>query len=287
MIGTAPAASALAAVVLCALVMGGGGRDPAPRLAADEIVRERTTRALAAVQSLERALVEALGEARTGASLAVDATSPSERLDAAAALVEGAADDADAVQRAVAALERARRARDPGAAPLPAPVTEAELAGIADGLRAAGPSADAAAEMRSLATRLLERLEAARVALRDGRFDAARDAAAGARADHEAVSGARVGSETLPVWLAATDAIISAVTRLIDATEAGDSDAAAAATRELAELAGEAAVADRALDVAVAEAADAASREPLARLGAAVAAMEGLRAALDASAEAS
>jgi hypothetical protein len=101
-----------------------------------------------------------------------------------------------------------------------------------------------------------------------------------ARAENDLLRASSAISDALPVWLETTDAMISLVTRLIDATEAGDREAAAAAAAEFAALAEDAEMADRALRIAVGEAADSATRPAVQRLGVALASIRELRAAI-------
>ncbi|MGZ8475695.1 MAG: hypothetical protein ACXWWQ_05650, partial [Candidatus Limnocylindria bacterium] len=99
---------------------------------------------------------------------------------------------------------------------------------------------------------------------------------------HDALVGAGGSSDALPVWLAATGAMITLVTTLIDATEADDTEAAAAASAEFAALAEDAAMADRALQIAISEGADSATRPAVARLAGALTAIGELRATIEA-----
>lgn len=276
-------ASASAAALVCTLLVG-AGRDPAATVGATAILRERAEAALLALDALDRALDPALDAARDGAGLVVGGDgAPGERLAASAVLVDGAIDDAGAAEEAVRQLEAVRRATDVAARPLPAPPAATEVAAIGEGLRMAARGADAAAGLRTRATNLVARLEESLASVASGDVARARAAAADAHAEHASISAAEAGSVTLPLWLDATDAMITAVTRLIDATEAGDDDAMAAARAEIASLSEDAATADRALDIAVADAASAATGSALTRLATAVAAVSATRAAIEAA----
>ena len=281
MISTRAVASAVGSVLVLAS-LGGGGPDPAASRHADELIRERARVALDALDTLASALEPALEAAREGSALAVQGDeAPGPRLEAAAEGVEGVATEADAARRAIAALDGARRARDPDAAPLPPVVTAEELAAIAGDLRASATGADAVAEMRRGSSSVLEATDRSLAALIDGRYGAARVELEAARAEHGALVAARGFSDALPVWLGATDAMITLVTTLIEATEAGDAEAAAAASAQFAVLAEDAAMSDRALQIAISEGAESATRPAVARLAGALTAIRELRATIE------
>lgn len=279
MIGIGPLLSGAGSVLVVAALLGGGGRDPSALRQAEELVRDGSQTALEALDALGSALAPALDAARDGSSLVVQGDEPpGPRFVAAAEALEGAAAEADVARRAVAVLDGARLARDASAHPLSPGISAVELEAIAGDLRAVAPDADAVAEMRHRATELLERIDRALAALVDRRHDEARGEVDAARADHDALLASNVASDALPVWLETTDAMITAVTTLIDATEAGDREAAAAAAADFAALAEDAAMADRALRIAIAEGADAATRTALERVGTAISSVEELRA---------
>ena len=281
MISTRAVASAAGSVLVLAS-LAGSGPAPAASRQADELVRERARVALHALDTLGSALEPALEAAREGSALAVQGDeAPGPRLEAAAESVEGAAEEADDAQLAIAALDGALRARDPDAPVLPSVVTTEELAAIAGELRAAATGADAVAEMRRRSSSVLEAIDRSLATLIDGRYDAARAELDAARAEHDALVDAGGSSDALPVWLGATDAMITLVTTLIDATEADDSATAAAASAEFADLAEDAATADRALQIAISEGADSATRAGVARLAGALSAIEELRATIE------
>lgn len=285
MIGTGSLASLVGAVLVVLALLGGGAADPSALREADRLVGERASEALEALDGLTTALEPALEGARDGSSLVVQGDDPpGPRLVAAAVALEGAADEADAAHAAIAAFDRARHARGPGAQPARPAVEGAELEAIAVDLRAAAPTAGAVARLRHGAAEVLGRIDEALAALVDRSYGEARAAAIAARAGHDAILQAELPSDALPVWLGATDAMISAVTTLIDATETGDREAAAAAAADFAAVAEDAATADRALRVAIAEGADAATRAVVARLGAAISSLGDARAEIAAEA---
>lgn len=280
MIGTRALASAAGSVLVLASL--GGGPDPAASRHVEELIRERARVALDALDTLASALEPALEAAREGSAFAVQGDdAPGPRLEAAAEAVEGVAVEADDAQRAIAALDGARRARDPDAAALPSVVTTEELAAIAGDLRASATGADAVAEMRRRSSGVLEAIDRSLAALVDGRLDTARAELEAARAEHDALVAAGALSDALPVWLGATDAMITLVTTLIDATEADDPEAAAVASARFAARAEDAATSDRALQIAISEGAESATRPAVARLAGALTAIEGLRATIE------
>lgn len=279
MIGIGPLVSAAAAVLLVGGLVGPGDQGPATAVRSDEIVTERRAEALDALDAVAAALHASLESARRAADAVLSGSEDAgAHLAAAAEALDGAGDEARAAREAIAALDAARRARGEDPRPPPTAVTDAELRAISEELRLAGPAADDAARLRRGSDGVLARLDLALAAAVDGRSADARREVDLARADHEALSASATISDVLPVWLDATDAMISAVTSLIDATAAGDRAAADAAAEDFALVAEDAATADRALRIAVTEAADAATAAPLARIGSALATVEAARA---------
>ncbi|MGZ8480941.1 MAG: hypothetical protein ACXWWO_00620 [Candidatus Limnocylindria bacterium] len=282
MIGTRAIASAAGSILVLAS-LGARGPDPAASRQAEELVRGRAQVALDALDRLASALEPALEAAREGSALAVQGDeAPGPRLEAAAEAVEGAATPADHAQRATAALDGALRARDPEATTLRSVVQTDALAAVAAERRPAATDADAVAEMRRRSSTALEAIDRSLATMVDGRYEAARVELAAARVAHDALVGAGGSSDALPVWLAATGAMITLVTTLIDATETDDTEAAAAASAEFAALAEDAAMADRALQIAISEGADSATRPAVARLAGALTAIGELRATIEA-----
>jgi hypothetical protein len=281
MIGTRALASGAGSVLVVAALLGDGGADPSAARHAEQLVRERARAALDALDALAAGLAPALDSAREGASLAVQGDEPpGPPLEAAAETVEEAGADADAARRAVSALDGARRALDPGTPGLPPAIDGVELGAVAAELRAAAPAAAAVAELRRGARRLLEGVDRSLAALADGMHGAARAEIEAARAEHDALVASGAASDALPVWLDATDAMITVVTNQIEATEAGDRAAAAAAAEEFAALAEDAATADRALAIAMSEGAASATGPAVQRLGALLSSVEELRASI-------
>jgi hypothetical protein len=284
MIGTGSLVSAAGGVILVAAILGGGGPNPATGLRAGALVRERAGDAAEAVDALRAEVREALDVARASSGRVVAGDEPAgEPLAEAAATLDAAEDEADAVVRALASLEAAMVADGRAASGLPAVIGGAELRVIADDLRGAASRAEDAAEMRRAAESLLVDLEAALEALVGGRYAEAARSVAAARAGHGLILGAAPRGGVLGVWLTATDEMITAVSDLIDASASGDAAASAAAAAQFDATASQAATADRALAIAVSEAADAAG-VPLRRLAEAAATLDDAHAALAAEA---
>lgn len=181
-------------------------------------------------------------------------------------------------RRAVAALDSARVAMHPDATVTLEPISAGELTSIAAQLAAAGPAAQEFASLSARATGLPGVLEEAFVALERGDVERAAELTASARMDLDAVVAWETDHPTLPVWIETTDAMIGAMERILDATEAGDASAARDAADEFAALADEAATADRALRIALSEGGAALTAAPLVRLAAALRSIEGARA---------
>jgi hypothetical protein len=91
-------------------------------------------------------------------------------------------------------------------------------------------------------------------------------ALARARADHEAIAAWEVDLVTLPVWVAASGALVDAAEDLVLATADGDAQAAAEAADAFATQREGAASADRALRIAMGEGGTAVTAAPLGRL---------------------
>ncbi len=279
MIGTGSIASGVGSAILVAAVLGGGAADPSESLRADELVGERSSAALEALDALISALSPALEAARDGSASALQGDAPpGASLLTAADLLQGATDEAEWAGQALAALDGARQARDPDALALPPAITPGELEEMAGMLRAAGPQAEAVAEVRHAAAEVLDRIDSALAALVDARHvDALREVAA-ARTSFDAVGQPARGGDAFIIWHGTTDAMITAVTSLTEASSAGDPVAVASAAADFAAVAEDAPTADRALRIAIAERAETATGAAMSRIGEASARLEQLRA---------
>jgi hypothetical protein len=281
MIGVRAAISAALAVLVSAAVVGAGDGGPGPRLSADRLVRDRAEAALEALDALDRALQPAVASARRGSARIVAGDAPpGEELEHASAAVASAEPIAREAAATLESLNGARTARDPGAVPIRAPLTPGELASIGAQLETTAAAAEGFAAMRRRADGVTRSLEAALVALERSDLDAVETSVAAARRDHDALVAWDVGLDTLPVWIATTDAMIDAMETIVDATRAGDTSAARAAAEAIGALGGDAAVADRALRIAVSEGGAAVAAPALARLAGAVSAVSDAREAV-------
>lgn len=265
MIGIRPALPAALALAVCAGAIAGGG--PASGLVADRLVADRAAAADEALVDLQRALEPALAAARRGAARVVAGDgSPQEQLQLAANATEAADDAAADAAAALRRLASALRARDTSAEIVEGPAAAGELPSIAGQLRATGEVGEEFAAMRRRADGVTESLDRALAALDDGRLDAAEEATAAARDHHQAIRQWEVAVVTLPVWVETTDAMISAMETILVATRADDDPRAREAAADFAALADEAAVADRALRIAVSEGGAAVSAAAIGRL---------------------
>ena len=280
MIGMRGGLSVTLSAVICATALSDSA-GPARMVAADRLVADRAASADAALERLERALAPALEAARRGAARTVTGDeSPSEPFATAAEAVEAARDGAATAAEAIGRLDAARRVRQPGAAPIGAPVAPDGLPSLAAQLRATGVAADAFAVLRADADRVTEELERALSALADGDLDAAEGAAREARRAHDAVASWESPPASLPVWLDTTGAMIGAMERIVTATRAGDAAAARGAAEAFTALGEDAATADRALRIAVSEGGSALTGTALGRLAGHADAVASARAAV-------
>ena len=280
MIGMRAGISAGVAVLGLAVLLTPRTADPTIAVTAERLIRERAAVAVAALDDLRDAIDPGLDAARIGAAGVVSGDEPpSARLGAAAARITEAEDAVIPARRAVTALSAARGAWRPAAPRVPEPVPAGELSSIGGQLRAAGEAADAFADLRVRGTGLPGVLDEVLDALDRGDLDAAAELTARVRADHDAIVAWETDLVTLPVWIETTDAMISAVEKILGATRTGDEGAATEAAGSFAALAGEAATADRALRIALSEGGSALTAAPLERLAVVLGDIEASRAA--------
>ena len=242
-------------------------------------MRERAQVATDALDTLRAAIQPGLDDARRAAAAVLSADEPPGSLLVEAGESIGAADEAAVTaRRAVASLNGARSALGDDLAPLAEPIAVGELPSIGAQLAAAAPAADAFFELRRRAVGLPETLEAALAALDRGDLEAADELVTRAREDHALVVASDAEPVTLPVWIATTDAMITAMEQIVSATRAGDAAAASAAAEAFTALTDDAATADRALRIAIGEGGSSLTAAPLERLAAALGGIEGMRA---------
>ncbi len=255
--------------------------DPAAAAAADALVQERALAAEAALDGLAGPVATGVDAARLASAAVVSGDgSPERRIAEASVLIRAAEERVIPARRSVTGLAAALGARDP-AAPIPSrPVEAGELAAIADQLEAAVPAAVAFASLRQRATGLPGQLEEVIRLLDAGALEDARARVEAARDDHAALEAWDTDLPTLPVWIATTDAMITAVEDIVSAVAAGDAAAAAAAAAEFGELGEEAAQADRALRIAIGEGGSAVLAAPLERLASVMRGIDSTRSAV-------
>ena len=283
MIGTRAVAPAGLAVLGLVVLLGPRTADPITGLVAERLVRERATVAVAELEDLRDAVQPGLDRARAAATEVVSSgRAPGAALAQAADLIAEAEEAVLPARRAVSALDAARRAWHPGIAPLPEAIPAGELSSIAAQLRAAGPAVDRFAVVRARATGVAGVLHEALRALERRALQDAATLTVEARAAHDVVVAWETDLSTLPVWIETTDAMISAVEQILDATRHGNTAAAAAAADAFAALGDDAATADRALRIALSEGGAALTAAPLERLAAAMRGVEGSRDAAEA-----
>jgi hypothetical protein len=271
-------------IVGLAALLGPRAADPATAIGARSLVHERGAEAIARLAALQRAIQPGLDAARVAGAAVVSAVDPpGDRITAAAELIIAAEDAALPARRSVADLNGARLAWRPDAVPIPLPLETGELGSIGAQLRAAAPAADAFAQIRLAAEGLAGVLEEAVRALERGDVSEAERLTSLARADHETVAEWETDIPTLPVWLDTTDAMIRSVEDILAATRVGDAEGAAAAAEAFAGLREEAATADRALRITLAEGGSALTATPLQRLAAVLSGIEEVRAAAEAA----
>ncbi|MGQ0609320.1 MAG: hypothetical protein ACT4OQ_12795 [Chloroflexota bacterium] len=281
MIGVGAATTAGLAILGLALLFAPRAPDPTIAVTAERSIRERAAIAVAALDDLRAAIMPGLDAARTGAAAVVSGDGPpSPRLDAAAALIADAEEPVVPARRAVTALAAVHGAWRPQASRPPEPIAAGELSSIAAQLRSAGDAADAFADLRTRASSLPDVLDDVFRALDRGDLDEAGRLTEGTRADHDAIVAWETDLETLPVWIETTDAMISAVEQILEATRAGDAAAADDAAQSFVALADDGATADRALRIALNEGGSALTAAPLGRLAVVLRDLDSCRAAV-------
>jgi len=268
-------------VVGLAFVLGPGIRDPAATIGAERLIRDRAAAAEVALDQLRASVNPGLDAARAAAAGVLSGDDvPSPRIEDAAALIADAEGAVAPARRALSSLASARAAWRPEASQPPQPVAAGELTSIATQLRASARVADAFADIRARGTGLPAVLEQALGALDAGAISEASAHVARARDAHAAIVAWETDLPTLPIWIATTDAMISAVQQIVEATRDGDDATALAAAEAFGAISDDAATADRALRIALSEGGSALTAAPLERLAASIGAIEASRAAV-------
>ncbi len=253
------------ATIGLATMLGPGWPDPGIGLAAQRLVIERAGRADAALAALEQGVAPGLEAARQASARVVTGDEePGPLFRTAAVLLTDL--DASDVRDAVTRLDGARQAAMSGAPVVATPVDAGEIASIAAQLHGTADAADAFVTMRRRAERVTGTLDEALRFLERGEADLASERVAAARGEHDIIAGWEVGLPTLPVWIGTVDAMIGAMERLVAATQVGNREGAAAAASDVAAVADDAAMADRALRIAIGEGGASIASTPLGRL---------------------
>lgn len=268
---------------------------PAIAAAADPALAELRARGAADTAAVAASAVDALGAvidsaiagARRGSALIIAGTDPPEvpLRTAAGALEAGSGTMADAAG-ALSVLAGTLAAVRPGEDAPRLEVTSTDLLGIASQLRASADAAEPFVARRQAAEATLASLATALVALTDDRPAEATTAIATARAARTNVASWEGAPPELAVWLNTTGSMLAAAQQIADALEADDPDAAAAAGEVYRAAAQQAAAADRALALSIAEQGSAIAGTPLQRLARASQAVKDARAMIASIAEA-
>ena len=258
---------AAAGVVALIVVLGGGAPRPEIARDANAAIVAAADDSLEAIDRLEAELAPALDAARMGGARVVAGESdPAVPLTSASEGLVSAGPAAVELRNAVAELERARLALDPGAERLPPAPDPGQLLSIAGQLASTADAGASFAEMRrgaeSFSASVVDALEAAA----EGRLDEADDHLATSLAAVDAVRDLEESAPALTVWIDTADAMIGAVQELVDAVRTGDAERADAAQADFDAAAEGAAQADRALRIGLGETGNAISAVPLQRL---------------------
>jgi len=286
MIGSAAARSLIATLVLGALLAlrpaSAAAADPPGERAREAAIDSAAGVTATQVDELSAVLEVARDAARRGSALVVSgAQDPAPELLAAAAALEEGATVATRAQAAMTALSGVFAAVRPRDAPPALAVSAPTLLGIASQLRGSADAGRAFVERRHASEATLSAMGEALAAMERGDVDAA-ETALGAARDAQAVVGAwDAQPPELSIWLATTSAMLDAADRIVAAVRSGDAAAADAAGADYREAAGRAALADRALALAISEGGAAVTATPLVRLAGALQEVAAARAALE------
>jgi len=275
MIGSGAARGLLATIVLgatlCLRPAAAAAADPPAQVARDGAVHDAAREATAGVVALSDVLDAARDAARRGSALVISGDQdPAPELVAAAAALEGGADLATRAQADMRALAGILASVDPGTEPPALAVSAPTLLGIASQLRESAASATAFVERRHASEETLAALGSALGALEAGDLDGAEVALRTAREAQNTVAAWESPPPELSIWLETTSAMLSAADRIVVALRAGDPEDAGAAGVDYHEAASRAALADRALALAIAEGGGAVTATVLLRIAGAL-----------------
>lgn len=269
------------------LTFGPTDRTPADVAAYRRAVVADAEAAKGALTALRETVEGAIERARGGVAATVSGDEPpGPMLEVAAARLEEGQPAADRAQAALSAL-RGQLAIG-GSVDAPRLLASSDdLASIAAQLRDSASSADGFARMRLATRQVLGGLQAVLVGLRANDLHAAGLGIAAARTALDEVRAWPGRLVTLPVWIATASALLDALTGVVDARRDGDATREAQALDAYRRASDEAARADRALAIAIAEGGGAVSQAPLARLADLLAKIDATRASVSAVHDAS
>lgn len=275
MIGSARAIGIVGAlamgVSLCLRPGVAAAADPAAEAARAGRLAELAERAVDRVGELSAALDGAREHARRGAAFVVSGDEdPAPELVAAAVALETGAATATAAQAAMRELSGAMSALAPPPDPPDLTVSAATLLGVAAQMRSAADAATVFAERRDATVETLTQLRDALAALDAGDLDRAATKLALARSARTEVASWEAPPAELSLWLDTTGAMLGAADEILSAARAGDMTALEAAASAYRQAAAGAAVADRALALAISEGGAAVTAGALAGLVAAL-----------------
>jgi len=275
---------ALGAVAICGIGLLFGLRPADPMLADPALAAayrrqlETTARdADTALRQLGDGLQLALGWARQGAANTLSGeAAPGPQLAIAGGQVEALDGRLGAARAALARLESQLAVGLRSDAPRLA-LAPADLASIGQALRGASAPSDAFAAMRLSSQGVLTELRAALIATDAGQSTPALAAISAAQRRMAAVRAYQAQLVTLPIWADTTAALLDALQELGRARLANDLGRERRALRSYASAAANAAQADRALAIALAEGGAAISRSALQGMADALAQVQAAR----------
>jgi hypothetical protein len=254
--------------------------DPPGAAARAQSLADAAGAADAGLARLAGELDRAREHARSGTALTASGEAPAPELTAAAEVLAGASDEADAARRGLLALAGVAAAVEPAATIPTLSYGGAELEQIAAQLRSSADAATLFVERRHATQAVVDALAAALAAL--DRDDPAAALASLANADAPmALLGAwEQRPPLLRYWMTISADLLDAAGDIARATLAGDPVAQKAAAERYARAAEAARGADNALALALSEEGAAVSATPLRRLAAVADAVDEARAAI-------
>ena len=254
--------------------------DPVGALARTEALADAAGAADTALTGLSAELERARDHARRGAALTVSGEAPAPELTAAADVLAGAGDEADAARRALVALDGMAAAVQPEANVPSLTYGGADLEQLAAQLRNTADAATLFVERRHATRAVVDALAAALAALDRNDPTAAIDELRAADAPLALLAEWQQRPPLLRYWMMISAELLDAAGDIARATLADDPDAVKAAAARYVEAADSALGADNALAVTLSEEGAAVTVIPLQRLAALADEAAGAHAAL-------